>query len=617
MPNEITRPCRFGGMGRQTAGGPPPSNSSRPVAQAGDRTRTDRAGQETGDLIDLLISRPAASAARSPRDAQRPSLLSGGAVAAAGNQPVAPKTIPSPTSSSRPSPTAGSVTVAAGPTGAEGSASQATIIVAMPGLASPAAIPPIHTAARISPNSIGGGPLQMHIEIQGDAYTGPDQYHPGTSVPNVMQGMLWAGNPVVVDQNEVVHPEYTAVNFTWTYPTGAVKGYGIFKQFQERPGAADPGNYWLFTGPPTDTGDATPGGSIAMSDHEPIDANLKYTADDLSYQSNLAANGQNAEVNDHVINQFYWGPDAVGQQTVTVNATFINTQAPFDKVTGGDTVTVNVIRPTGSIYNVKQGQAGVSATDGFKNQYLSLDKTTPRDISGNAIGLPVGIEWNATVDTPTVKAPDGTNQAVKDPYGTAYTGSFVMTQVVVYNAQRTYTDTQGVVHTQWSGRLPGGTSPNPATTVDDMRYDGLVEPHNNPQLGQEVFNVGLPAAYANDSPATLLTFVGWNTPEAISAATWWRTDNFSLVLMYNPNPNPDAPVGPGKPYPGRATIWVPVGYIPWSWSAFANLSIAGPTSGTWVQGTGAGAPKQSFGTYAASTEYPIWQHQVKEVDVYQ
>jgi len=281
--------------------------------------------------------------------------------------------------------------------------------------------------------------------------------------------MRWSGQPKVLGADGNVDPSYVPVSYTWKFPTpGAVKGYGKFTQETERAAApgVDPGAYWLFTGGP---------GPVAASDHEYRYPGLKYTPDDLSYQSNLAAN-PNQEDSDHVINSFYWGPDAVGKAKVEVTATFVKLDAqgnvvPNSQITGTDEVAINVIRPKGNIDVTDFGHAGVSKPENGK-QWLQFDKDAVH-AGDSTLGSPIqGIEYNGIVNAP---AP--------------FAGSFIITQtelhhaeLVVHDATRSY---EGV-----SGLLPDGS--DPGIVLDASPYPGSLNSKTGTAtsvtpVGQKIF----------------------------------------------------------------------------------------------------------------------------------
>ena len=194
--------------------------------------------------------------------------------------------------------------------------------------------------------------------------------------------------PVLEDGTGAIRTDYTLDSYTWTYPTGAVKGYGTFTRVFDGP--SDQIGHWEFTGPPIDT-QSSATGSIAQTDHE--NPGWGYTFDDLNYQNSPT-------VPDTAINQFFWGPDAVGANTINVRANFVKivNGTVVDTFAASTSMTYNVVRPTGSIYNTALGTAGVSAVmSSTGTQYIQIDKNRILDANSNRISGPSGFSWSATV----------------------------------------------------------------------------------------------------------------------------------------------------------------------------------------------------------------------------
>ncbi|MBX6316069.1 MAG: hypothetical protein IRY99_24625 [Isosphaeraceae bacterium] len=298
--------------------------------------------------------------------------------------------------------------------------------------------------------SSGGGsnPPQLQVRLLGPGLHTYDP--PGTSIPNVIQGSSYSGAsgggaalydistspPTRLDDGTT---DWQLQNYTWTFPAGAVKGWGKFTQFSERPG--DPqGDFWVFSGDPDPETASTSYGRVAP-----------FTSDDLEKAPPI-------ESNDHVIDTFYWGPTATGVQTVSITATFVD-NATLQTFTGSDSVTFNVVQPAGSIsLTAPFGTAGTSTMGADGNQWLQLDVNTLRATFGIPAGSPVGIAWQASI-TPSI-APIG-----------ALSGDFAICQTMSYTAHRRYTGwPSGTIYTETDGLLPGKV--NPGTVLDALWYPG-------------------------------------------------------------------------------------------------------------------------------------------------
>lgn len=156
----------------------------------------------------------------------------------------------------------------------------------------------------------------------GGVYNG---HHPGGSnpIPNVIQGSRWFGF-LRLQASNVNTFDYQVLNATWTFPTGAVKGYGIGRQGQEPGGPPLGGAAFNFF----DSGPTLEGAE------DPEDVKFAFTEDDLNFT-------YSSPDIDHVTKSFYWGPKSVGPLSVHVEATFakIVDGAVVDTFYGSDTTT--------------------------------------------------------------------------------------------------------------------------------------------------------------------------------------------------------------------------------------------------------------------------------------
>ncbi len=397
-------------------------------------------------------------------------------------------------------------------------------------------------------------------------------------IPEVIQGMRYdAAFTVLVGATDPNVPgetgtQYEVVSYTWTFPSGAVKGYGSFNYLLEQDTTTSSGNFYaVFASHPTDTDGQ--GASIARANPD-----AEFDVDDLEKRyDEVQPNGFPAT--DHVIETFYWGPEvAPGEQQVSVSVTLrkIVNGVNQGTITVGDSVKLNVNRPTGNIQILEFGEAGVTGANVSTDyQWLQFDVNTTQPLTANS---PVGIQWKATVN-PTLN----------------FGGKFRLTQTEDHHERRDYT-WLGTAYTEWDDSvwLNNSVLVQPGWVVDDMDYPGnyLDEP-GNPQV--TVAEVGH-NLYGDDSPFSELTLPYWGA----TPSTWWRSDNFTMTLMYCPDPNGTAG---GKP----TAIWVPVGKVNWSWGAFATYNAG---TGKWDEGPE--APRQSHDQYQPTTTFPVWEHSVRE-----
>jgi hypothetical protein len=405
--------------------------------------------------------------------------------------------------------------------------------------------------------------------------------HPGdtTPAPPIPQGSQFVGYPLL--SAPTGGAGYQLVNFTWTFPTGAVKGYGEFSQATEGPGEGGGSTYTWFSGAP----------STSLAQDPSL---FPFTSDDLNWTS---------PGDDHVVDSFYWGPASVGISTVSVTATFekIVDDQVVDTFQGSDSAKYNVILSTGSISILQFGTAGLSTqTDDVGQYWLGLDKNShvlP------AATRPVGIQYSLSVTTPA-------------------TGSFTAIQTMQYKENRQWTDTGRNFHKEQNGFYVDSETGQPVTnqdgtkksmtdypTLDSIAGIGYGFRLNDPTMGPDsptqptltaasVRNANgvVNKLYGNDSPGTPLPKPPTPTWEG---GIWSRTDDFTITLMYNPDPNASGGVGGGA----ANSIWIPVGKLTWSWTATAGYFTFNNPNPKWVS---QGSPTQTPGTYSPTTQFPAW-----------
>ena len=239
--------------------------------------------------------------------------------------------------------------------------------------------------------------------------------------------------------------------------------------------------------------------------------------------------------------QWDWS-EVVGADTITAVAHYIGgaTSPPVS-------LTVQVNAPKGNISITTFGIAGLTAA----GDAAAFDK--------NAAPSDPGIAWTANIDAPTA---------------TRYGGLIGVIQTADLSILRSYLGsywgTQYIEQVLPPGRT-SGTSTGPLLDDGTPAFDG---------------RAGLP--YYTGAPASALATIPSGDSPQIPFEPNYRTydvsQKFVTTLMYQP----------------AGGIWVPVGFIQWSWAVSA---AAGP-SGGYVQ-FGAG---QSNTPYAASSSYPNWSY---------
>lgn len=409
------------------------------------------------------------------------------------------------------------------------------------------------------------GTPDVQVFISGGANGQINGLHPNEQGPPdpVIQGMQWSGGLMLQGTDA---GNYQIVNSTWSFPSGALKGYGTFtKQYEN----GDPARSWVqFTGSPT-----------AASGNE-VRADANFSGDDL--------NSDLSEADDHVISTFYWGPMSSGSSQVSVTATVKNviTGSTISGLT--DSVEFNVLQPTGEMSLISIGIPGVTPPQEYGPQYLSMAKNTPRDAEGHANGTPLGIRYSSSVT-----APGG------------FGGVFMHNQTMTTFEQRRYHDATRF-YREARGKYNGQPYDLSSNFVLDTRvgYLGRVDdPRVGPGASPNVSSAPVGHTfYSNDSPSSPLVL-----PADSTGIYWTRADSFKINLMYNPlATDPNAPPA-GPP----SSIWVPVGVLPWYWGVSALVR-----GGIWVDDPHPDNPPDSgtHGNYQASTLYPTWSVNVNDAN---
>ncbi len=309
---------------------------------------------------------------------------------------------------------------------------------------------------------------------------------PTTPIPDVMQGSEWFGQPILQGPSA---NSYTILKYTWTFPGGAVKGYGTFG-VQTTAGVS----WYVFTGDPTNAENTTV-------------QTMGFTADDLTNDSTPGVSDPD------YTNLFYFGPTSTGNQTITCTATIQdNTTMATSSLT--DSATVNVVIPVGSI-----------ALDPTQNSKLAggffpAFGTTGVDPSGTELQFdakynsgassPHGIDWMSSVNTTAS--------------GVSVAGQFDVVQTMNYSATRIYKDFYGTLVTQRAGLLADGSPPG---TVLDTSFGY----HGATPVGTLI--------RSNDSPgAALFPATYFTTPDSLN-----RVDSFTLTLIFKPSGGIWVPLG--------------------------------------------------------------------------
>jgi hypothetical protein len=366
---------------------------------------------------------------------------------------------------------------------------------------------------------------------------------------------------------------------------------------QEPPGPGGGATYWQYVNHPTLT--------LAQDPQS-----YPFTADDLTWDGPGTV--------DHAESSFYWGPSATGESTVSVTATFkkfdVNEQV-VDTFTDSESAKFNLVRPTGNIFRFEWGTAGKNTQPSGPNEqaadWISMDKNRHQA----ADPKPVGIHYRASIDTASAVGP-------------FTVGAFTVIQLQKYKETRTSWDMAGVIHNTEMG-FYADTSTNPPTRVTNpdgswkRMWDypsldsigGLGVGYgfrlNDAGLGNEtpvqpntysapVLNINGTSnyLYGSDSPGSPLVY-NRGLDDAVVQS---RTDYFYDFLMYNPDFQANGRTGESS-----GSIWIPVGWIKWTWTATAAYDSMDPAP-QWTET----AASQDKVDYAATTIYPNWTANRKE-----
>ncbi len=218
-----------------------------------------------------------------------------------------------------------------------------------------------------SPGIHAGDPTPPPQFAQGQKYTVTAVY---SNIPQDPEG------PVV---------DWVPIKDVWTYPTGVVKGYGKFLTQNSDPD----GPHTTFV-------------SVADEAENTKVEVQGFTTDDVD-KLHVSA--------DHFIPSFYFGPNTRGDQTISVTTTFVkhvNGNNTNEQATASDSVTINVVEPTGTIEILETGVAGISGIQSNGNYLLQFDKDRERPPLPNLVEAPKpGIKWRTHVDPPLTR--DGTS----------------------------------------------------------------------------------------------------------------------------------------------------------------------------------------------------------------
>ncbi len=339
---------------------------------------------------------------------------------------------------------------------------------------------------------------------------------------------------------------YNILEYTWSFPSGAVKGYGTFQTKNDDP----TGSYTIFTSDPTSASNT----KVEVQG---------FSSDDLK---SLEGSG----IPDHHTDSFYWGPEATGNQTVSISA-IVEDTTTHARMTLNDSATNNVVQPQGKI-EAALGRAGLSTgTANYnKSPYIGIDNRGSHSMNmfgtdtftGNTLGI------------------DGSATFFKSSLPAGVSGQFAVVQTMTTRDSETYdgaftVDTQSRQYTLKDGTLPNGPS-----------LDGVF-PYS--EIGTAPNTLKLdPVVFFNDNPASPLSdFPNFSTPLSRS-----RSDSFTDTLMFNPG-----------------GIWVPVGSITWQWSASANY-VYNTTTLTWVQAGASQSPTPTYVQASGNGDFPVWSHNI-------
>ena len=417
--------------------------------------------------------------------------------------------------------------------------------------------------------------------------------HPGDDgkPATVYQGEAFFGGLVL---QAIGAQGYILYKYTWTFPSGAIKGYGLFSTSQgAKTSDGTPGpSYTKFTDGPTT-------GATMSPDQYP------FTDDDLNFDYSKTNSFE-----EHVTDKFYWGPEATGIKTVSLDATYAlldGNGKVVDSFEGTDSEQFNVIQTTGTIDKQQFRTAGLSTqSNAMGNYYIGLDRDSGVT-SGRA--RTIGIQYSAQITSATpgrftvvqtksgtesLKGSDWTNtntDLTRDFYLDPATGSRMIDPATHMVMSLTTNPALDII-----GLSPGIGY---GFRINTPEVGPGAPPANNVSATVFKNGGGTNVLWGSDSPRTELTLPGDTWVNAL----WTRSESYTLTLMYNPNPNATGGFGAGV----GETIWVPVGSQTWSWHTTVSFAkFGGSATPYWVENDAGQDP----GSYAATTQYPVWDTSV-------
>ncbi len=390
--------------------------------------------------------------------------------------------------------------------------------------------------------------------------------HPGDAIPDPaptdVEGMKYTvGQSISMPANNATNAtRYELAPINWTYPVTAVKGYGRF--------SITPNGTERFLGDPTDAANTA------------VKVVSSFTPGDQSYSPEMYGGSAN------FIDSFYWGPEAVGNQTINVTALFnvyIDNVRQAQQYAATDSVQVNVLRPTGSL-SATMGQPGFQPLSPGRPPSYGLDKGSMYGELGIRGGLVTrvtngiyGMSSIAMVN-PTVTDSNGNSIPIK--------GDSVLGQTSQTSSVRSYIDRNTSVQGRTSLTLPDGSTP---IMLDNTFPFGKMP--NASGTGAVPLRKGVGSVLTKaDSPVARLVFRG----DPVSLV---RNDSFTTTLYYQPS----------------GGIYVPVGNVTWGWGGdvlFAGqvIDVAGSTFSR--------TPVTGNPTYTVATDnsyFQTWSHTTREL----
>ena len=456
--------------------------------------------------------------------------------------------------------------------------------------------------------SPGGGEYDVRIASPGKH--GDDGHPSPVDPPDVIQGMAYtvAIDPAEPDSTEV-GVEWRLQNETWVYPEVAVKGYGIFTRIDpSMPGGDPDGPYTRFVSQPS----SAPNTKVEWQGFEP---------DDTEYDSSQSEDidGDGLAETDHFIGTFYWGPEAEGLQTISVSVLwvkYLNNNPTLETINDSDSVTVNVLKPTGTIVELHEGTSGVSESlvGTAQTQYIGDDYR----FKGEVLQYPPGTQVNAQFFIDQIQNVGIKWQADAQVPNEGTIGEFTVVQLISTVSTATSENKDSGDQDTFYFRLPkldaNGAqiiAPNgypmtvPALDTLDTHFPIGAEGATYRQLGQnKAESATAPIGWTlkgYDSPYTGLL----NETDAYLPISFDRHDDFTMTLMYTPAATIDGQIL------GLQAIWVPVAKSVWHWFANANYTAGG--NPPWLLGANSGQYVQDTSDPAHTNgNFPPWERNISE-----